>query len=448
MSSSTSAIPPSPYEPHGCAAIHVEHYDLDLSYRVATNRLAGVAVLRLRCRQDLRELALDLTGLAVKKVSVTGARLAKFTHRQGRLRLKLDAKVSAGTVLTITVHYEGHPQPVPSAWGTVGWEELDDGAIVASQPIGASSWFPCNDRPSDKATYRTSVTTESAYRVLAHGVLVEHYVRAATTRWVYVERHPTSTYLATVQIGRYDELELADGAVPQRALVPPAMRATAAELLAEHGALLDHLVELFGPYPFASYTLVFTADELEIPVEAQGVSIFGSNHLAAHDGDERLIPHELAHQWFGNSVSVADWQHIWLNEGFACYAEWLVSPTAGGQSTAAMARMWHQRLSALPHDLVLADPGPANIFDDRIYKRGALTLHALRLRLGDDVFFPIVRDWTARYRYRTVTTADFRDLVVEHARVSGGDPLARAAADLLVRWLDQPALPALPEARD
>lgn len=479
MSSSTSAVPPSPYEPHGCAAIHVEHYDLDLTYRVSTNRLAGVAVLRVRCLEELRDLALDLAGLTVKKVAVEGARLAKFVHRQQRLRLKLDATVPAGAVLTVTVRYEGNPQPVRSSWGTVGWEELEDGALVASQPIGASSWFPCNDRPSDKATYRTSVTTESAYRVLAHGVLVEHYVRAGTTRWVYEERHPTSSYLATVQIGRYEELWLTGrpdvasdrtvppqqgtggivpqrgtggavpqqapgGIVPQRALVPAALRPRAAALLAEHGALMDHLVGMFGPYPFATYTLVFTEDELEIPVEAQGVSIFGANHLEARDGDERLIPHELAHQWFGNSVSVADWQHIWLNEGFACYAEWLVSPTSGGPSTDAMARTWHRRLAAEPQDLVLSDPGPDNIFDDRVYKRGALTLHALRLTLGDVLFFALVRDWTARFRYRTVTTTDFRDLTLEHARVAGGDDLADDVADLLARWLDGTRLPPLP----
>lgn len=444
--SSTAAVPADPYEPHGCAAVHVEHYDLDLSYRVATNRLAGVAVLRVRCLEDLKELALDLAGLTVKKVGVEGARLTKFTHRQQRLRVRLDAPVPVGTVLTITVRYEGYPQPVASAWGTVGWEELTDGALVASQPIGASSWFPCNDRPSEKATYRTAVTTESAYRVHAHGVLVERRARAGTTRWVFEERHPTSSYLATVQIGRYEELVLADGPVPQRALVPPEHRAAATTLLARHGELMEHLVGLFGPYPFATYTLVFTEDALEIPVEAQGVSVFGSNHLRPQGGDERLVPHELAHQWFGNSVSVVGWQHIWLNEGFACYAEWLVSPGAGGPSTDALARLWHKRLSALPQDLVLADPGPTNIFDDRIYKRGALTLHALRLTVGDAVFFALLRDWTARYRYRAVSTADFRALAAEHALVAGGEGQADAVADLLRRWLDRPGLPALPAA--
>ncbi|WP_205739559.1 M1 family metallopeptidase [Georgenia sp. SYP-B2076] len=436
-----------PYEPtHGCRTIHVEHYDLDLSYRVSTNRLTGTAVLRVQAREDLKELALDLEGLTVKKVAVSGAALAKYAHRQSRLRLKLADKVAAGTTFEVTVGYEGYPAPVPSAWGEVGWEELTDGVIVASQPIGASSWFPCNDLPADKATYRTSVTTESAYRVLAHGTLAGRHVRAGTTRWVYEERHPTSAYLATVQIGRYEEVVLAEGPVPQRALVPAHLRGLAREKLAYHGQLMGELTAMFGPYPFSAYTLVFTDDELEIPVEAQGVSIFGTNHLAAQDGEERLIPHELAHQWFGNSVSVDRWQHIWLNEGFACYAEWLWSPLAGGAGTDALARTWHKHLAADEQDLVLADPGPTNIFDDRIYKRGAMTLHALRLTVGDGVFFPLLRDWAARYRYRGVTTDDFRALALEHAEAAGGDTLTRSVRSLLANWLDDARLPALPKA--
>ncbi|GAA1647141.1 M1 family metallopeptidase [Georgenia ruanii] len=433
-----------PYDPHGSGDIHVEHYDLDLSYRVASNRLAGTAGLRVRALTDLRAVVLDLAGLRVKAVSVAGAELARYSHRGDRLRLRLAAPVAAGDLLEVSVRYEGHPEPVPSAWGTVGWEELTDGALVASQPIGASSWFPCNDRPADRATYRTAVTTESAYHVLAHGQLVARTARAGTTTWVYEERHPTAAYLATVQIGRYQEVTLADRPVPQRALVPAALRKDAARLLARHGELVAELARLFGPYPFDAYTLVFTDDDLEIPVEAQGISVFGANHVDPADGDERLVPHELAHQWFGNSVSVATWQHIWLNEGFACYAEWLWSPHAGGPDTDALARTWHERLAGLDEDLVLADPGPENIFDDRVYKRGALALHALRLTLGEEAFFALVRDWTDRFAGRSVTTADFRALAGEHAARSGGERRAEAVADLLTAWLDRPELPPLP----
>jgi aminopeptidase N len=432
-----------PYRPaHGSDTFHVEHYDLELTYRVAANRLSGTATLRLRPLEQLSEISLDLNGFAVENISVIGARLGRYRHRARKLVVKLADDVPAGSELLLTVRYAGNPKPVPSPWGPLGWEELEDGALVASQPTGASSWFPCNDHPADKATYRTALTVDSPYFVLAHGVLTSRRARAATTTWVYEEHHPTSAYLATVQIGPYEELSLATSPVPQRAVLPPSLKKAARARLGHHGKIMRTFTKLFGPYPFASYSLVVTPDELEIPVEALGVSIFGSNHLADED-DQRLVPHELAHQWFGNSVSVTSWQHIWLNEGFACYAEWLWSEAAGDASADALARLWHARLAVLDQDLVLSDPGPGNIFDDRVYKRGALTLHALRRAFGDEPFFALVRDWTTRHRYSAVDTDDFRDLVEEHAALAGGEPLAAELETLLSRWLDSAELPEL-----
>ena len=91
---------------------------------------------------------------------------------------------------------------------------------------------------------------------------------------------------------------------------------------------------LFGPYPFDAYTVVVTDDDLEIPLEAQGLSVFGANHMDGRRGSERLVAHELAHQWFGNSLTVGLWRDIWLHEGFACYAEWLWSEASGGRTAA------------------------------------------------------------------------------------------------------------------
>jgi aminopeptidase N len=428
---------------HGSRDFHVEHYDLDLTYRVSANRLSGTATLQVTVLEEVKEIALDLVGLAVDKLSLSGARLAKYRHRDGRLVLRLAEKVPAGARCTVTVRYSGNPGPVDSAWGPVGWEELDEGALVASQPVGAPSWFPCNDRPADKATYRTSLTVDSPYHVLAHGTLVDRRVRAATTTWVYEERHPTCTYLATVQIGHYSESILASGPVPQRVVAGPRHSQAATVWLERQPEMMSLFTELFGPYPFDAYTLVVTDDDLEIPLEAQGVSIFGSNHLDEADA-ARLVPHELAHQWFGNSLSVASWQHIWLNEGFACYAEWIWSEAAGGPTADSLARRFWTRLHKLDQDLLLADPGPDDLFDDRIYKRGALTLHALRTTMGDAAFFDLVRDWVARNRDGVVTTEAFRSLVAQHAVALGGLKAAVRVAALLLAWLDEEELPTLP----
>ena len=249
--------------------------------------------------------------------------------------------------------------------------------IVAGQPDGAPSWFPCNDLPADKASYRIAVTTESPYTVVANGRLVERRVGASRTTWVYEQPEPMATYLATVQIGRYDQRSHR-AVVPLHTVGPPRLRRAVTHDLGRQPQMLVAFQDMFGPYPFAGYTVVVTDDDLEIPLEAQGLSVFGANHMDGRRGSERLVAHELAHQWFGNSLTVGRWQDIWLHEGFACYAEWLWSERADGRPADDFARAAWERLAALPQDLLLADPGPDLMFDDRLYKRGALTLHALR----------------------------------------------------------------------
>nr|WP_256415840.1 MULTISPECIES: M1 family aminopeptidase [unclassified Frigoribacterium] len=195
-------------------------------------------------------------------------------------------------------------------------------------------------------------------------------------------------------------------------------------------------VERFGPYPFASYSVVVTDDDLEIPLEAQGLAIFGANHADGAGGSRRLIAHELAHQWFGNSVGLTTWRDIWLNEGFACYAEWIWSEASGGPSAARIAAQTRARLAGLPRDLLVGDPGPDLMFDDRVYKRGALAVHALRSAVGDVAFFDVLRAWTAEHRHGVATTADFVALAT---RVSG-----HPVGPLLRPWLDERALPPSP----
>lgn len=417
--------------------VHVEHYDLDLRYRVATNRLAGRATLTVDLRGDVQDLRLGLHRLRVGRVEVDGVRVG-HTHRDGRLTVRLPRGAAAAGRCSVAVEYAGTPVPVASPWGPLGWEELTDGALAANQPTGAPSWFPCHDDPADKATYRTAVTVDQPYRALAHGRLVSQVRRAASTTFVYEEPAPTSTYLATVHVGRYELHELVAQRVPQLVAVTPAHAREARLALADHDAIMTHHEAVFGPYPLAGYTLVVTPDPLDIPLEAQGIGVFGHNHLTGPD--RRLIPHELAHQWFGNAVSVAGWQHIWLNEGPACYAEWLWAAASGGPAVTEAARTWHARLRRAPQDLVLADPGYPRIFDDRVYKRGALALHALDRVLGRESFAAMLGAWTAGHSGGAVTTDDFRDHVVAHA---GGARGERVGA-LLDDWVMRPELPDLP----
>ncbi|MFI6905092.1 M1 family metallopeptidase [Nonomuraea sp. NPDC050394] len=387
----------------------VRHYDLALDYRPGPNRLAGVAKLDAVATEPLEQVRLDLGPLHVSQALVNGVR-CRFTHGGGKLRLTPGGRLPEGREFTVEVRYSGNPRPVPSPWGGLGWEQLEDGALVASQPTGASSWFPCNDRPSDKATYQIAVTTATPYTVVCNGRLTSTRRAGSRTTWVYHEAVPMASYLASVQIGRYQLGDL-PGEVPQRLAVPASAAMRARRALARQDRMMGVFTEWFGPYPFAEYAVVVTEDDLEIPVEAQGMSIFGPSQLA----EERLVAHELAHQWFGNSLTLAHWRDIWLHEGFAAYAEWLWSEESGGESAASHARRWHAALSAQPADLVLADPGPKRLFDDRVYKRGALTLHALRGVLGEPAFRSVLREWADGYRHGTVSTGRFTELAGRYA---------------------------------
>ncbi|MCO8271687.1 M1 family metallopeptidase [Actinoplanes sp. TRM 88003] len=421
---------------HGNGGYRVLRYDLDLDYRVVSNRLAGKATITAQTVQGLSRFSLDLGQFRIQDVRVDGRR-ATWTHRAGKLRVKPEKPIGYGATFKVEVRYAGTPVPISGRWGDIGWDELTDGVLVASQPIGAPSWFPCNDRPDDKATFLVTLTAATPYTVVVTGDLVSKRRGAGTTTWVYERNEPTAPYLMSVQIGRYELIDLAPGAgVPQRAAVPPRLRTVFRHDFGRHGEIMAALERLFGPYPFREYVVVVADDDLDDPVEAQGMAVFGRNHLDGRRTHERLVAHELAHQWFGNSLTVADWRHIWLNEGFATYAEWLWSSVSGGPSAEIHAARWHIWLLSHPATVSIADPGVDRMFDPLVYKRGALTLHALRTTIGDPAFFAMLRSWVAEHQHRTVTTDQFR----RHAQRFSATPLD----DFFTAWLDRPALPPLP----
>ena len=388
---------------------HVTHYDLNFDYKVAPNRLDAVATLTLTTWRELNHLTLDLTsGLAVRRVEASsGFGVKRYRQSGGKLRITFDQFIPVDTELQLTIRYGGTPRPRRTAWGLLGWEELENGALTANQPDGAPSWFPCDDTPDEKATYTFNVRADRGY------------VAVTTTT-----ARPMATYLATVQVGQFHREALGRNTM---AWLPPN---TPVGDLDKQQAMLDYFQTVFGPYPFEDYQVVVHEDELEIPLEAQGLSIFGVNHLR---GNERLIAHELAHQWFGNSLGIAQWEDIWLNEGFACYAEWLWADFSGQMPIDASVRTHYDKIA--PMHFTLKDPGPRDMFDDRVYKRGAITLHALRRTAGDPAFFAAVRDYVARGAHGVVEPFD---LVNAFARQGV------AVGDVLDAWVNHPELPECP----
>lgn len=416
----------------------VTHYDLDLTYRVEPNMLQGEAILHIRALEDFDKLTLDLGGAMVaRRITAKHApRVAKFRLSAGKLRLTFADTIAEDQEFELHIRYGGSPRPLRTPWGEIGWEETDSGSLVASQPNGAPSWFPCDDTPSEKATYDICITADDPFVVISNGKLVSRRSAGGSmTRWHYRVKHPMATYLATVQIGEYSEIDLGRDV---RAWAPARLKQVVLEEFAQQQEMLDFYSSLFGHYPFPDYQVVITDDELEIPLEAQGLSIFGSNHVKGDHLFERLIAHELSHQWFGNSVGLSEWKDIWINEGFACYCEWLWFEHAHGRPAHDSARSHYQVLARKRQDIVLGDPGTRDMFDDRVYKRGALTVHALRRLLGDEIFFLTVREYLSAAQHSTVTPED----LISRLRAVAVDPSAVDA--LLDEWLNHEALPKFP----
>jgi aminopeptidase N len=412
----------------GNGGYEVRHYSLKLDYQPQNEQLAGTTTITARATQDLSRFNLDLRGYKVSSVSVNGA-AASFTRKGQELTITPSAGLRRGREFSVRVVYAGHANYVLDPdHSKDGWIPTDDGAFVVNEPQGSPTWFPANDTPKDFATYDFAITVPEGRTALANGSLVSQTDNGATTTWRWREDRPMATYLSTATNGFFEtRFRTLPNGLPEYNAVDPQTRPFGQKdpnpqlawdrLAATQEPALNLFIQLYGPYPFESIgAIVDWAPNVFYSLESQTKPNYW------HVASVATIVHEIAHQWFGNAVVLERWPDMWLNEGFATWSEWIWSEKTGGRT----AQQEFDALYATPEDSAAGQdlwfPAPnglhdaSELFHTPVYDRGAMTLQALRQKLGNAVFFQIVRSWYAENRHQNVTTQDFIALA---ERVSG-----------------------------
>jgi aminopeptidase N len=421
-----------PYYPDaGNGGYDVGHYALDLTWDPDAGRLQGTAALTATATQDLSSFSLDLAEVDVSAVTVDGAEAPWDGPAGGEMTVTPAQPLAEGAEFSVAVSYGSTPLTADGSNAFApGWFANGGEMFVLFDPNGAPTLFPVNDHPTDKATYSFRITAPEASEVAANGLLTGTEPGDGVKTWVYESAHPMASYLVQVVIGDLEfEEATGPGGLPIRHAFDTGILDDIEPAVDRIGDMIEFYESRFGPYPFEAYGMVVLDVPLGLALETQTLSTFGT--LLAED--ENVVAHELAHQWFGDDVSVATWQDIWLNEGFATYAQWMWSEHAGGPT--ADERAADESANPQAYPLPPADPGADSMFDNSVYIRGAITLHALRRTIGDDDFFELLQTWVDRYGGNSAGTADFEALAEE---VSGEE-----LTPLFDAWLRAPALPDL-----
>ncbi|MGW8064994.1 M1 family metallopeptidase [Streptomyces ziwulingensis] len=409
-----------PYFPKaGNGGYDIGHYDLTLAFDPDAGHLDGTATITARASRDLSVFNLDLKGLEVEKVTVEG-RDARFNRAGQELTVRPARELGDGETFRTTVRYSGEPVTVTDPDGSEeGWLPTEDGAVGLGQPTGSMAWFPGSHHPSDKATYDLRVTVPKGLGAVSNGELADETTRDGRTTFTWHTAEPMSSHVVTVAVGDWetDRSTTGDG-LPVYTAVDPQQAEASRAVLKRIPEVMEWAQENFGPYPFSSTgAIVDRVEDAGYALETQNRPYFPGAP------DTVLLVHELAHQWYGNSVSPKTWRDMWLNEGFATYAEWLWEEDEGGDTAQetfealydgtyypdedANASIW-----AFPP----ADPpGAEDISASPVYQRGAMVLHKIRRTVGDDAFLALLRGWAGAHRHGNADTGDFTAYVEKSA---------------------------------
>ncbi|WP_411757471.1 M1 family metallopeptidase [Streptomyces venezuelae] len=426
-----------PYFPKlGNGGYDVAHYGLTLGYDPDSRHLTGTAEITARATKNLSSFNLDLKGLDVSGITVEG-KAARFQRAGHELRVRPADELDRGETFRAVVRYSGTPETITDDDGAEeGWLKTDDGALALGEPAGSMAWFPGNHHPSDKASYDIQVTVPKGLKAVSNGELTRESTKNGRTTFAWHSAEPMASYLATVAIGEYEmRTSTTKDGLPVITAVDPSQAKASKKVLAKIPDVIEWSEYNFGPYPFSSTgAIVDREDDAGYALETQNRPVFPG----APSTD--LLVHELAHQWFGNSVTPKSWRDMWLNEGFATYATWLYDEDHDGDSAQktfdALYKGDYYEDKA-DNEAIWAFPparptDAASISDPPVYDRAAMVIHKIRQAVGDDAFYDIVQGWTKTYRHKNADTNDFTEYVEEHA---GGDGARARVSRIWGDWL-------------
>ncbi|MGW0842098.1 M1 family metallopeptidase [Streptomyces sp. NPDC002787] len=422
-----------PYFPRlGNGGYDVTHYALDLTYEPPSEtrnegeggRLRGTAVITARAARDLDTFNLDLKGTDVESVAVDGS-AARWKRSGQELTVTPGGEgLAKGETFRTTVRYSGAPETITDPDGSrEGWLPTADGVLALGEPTGSMTWFPGNHHPSDKAAYDIEVTVPEGLRAVSNGELRSESTRNGRTTYSWHTAEPMASYVATIAIGAYEIRTSRGGPFPVYVAVDPSQVEDSRAVLGRIPEVMEWAEANFGPYPFSSTgAIVDRPEDVAYALETQNRPVFpGAPHIS-------LLVHELAHQWYGNSVSPKSWRDMWLNEGFATYAEWLWQEDHGGDSAQEIFDALYEgdpfadgaSADAASNEALWGfppakPPSAARISDQPVYDRGAMVLHKIRQAVGDDAFPGLLRGWATAHRHGNADTADFTAYVEKYA---------------------------------
>jgi aminopeptidase N len=420
-----------PFFPHsGDIGFDVSHYDARISFQPGSGDIGATTTIEATTLEPLARFSLDLDGLHVTRVDVD-AKPAAFARDKGKLTITPASPLPADTPFTTVVHYGGRPRKIIEPGGSLnGWLQTNDGAMAVGESVGTPSWLPCNGRLTDKATFDMHLTVPKDLKGVSNGRLLHVTRRGSHKTFHWREAQPMDAYLVVIDIGRGRLIRSEISGIPTWTMVDPDLAKRWRRALAAFPGILRFESKIFGPYPFDAAGSIVDPGDFNNALESQARPIYD------FPPSRIVIVHEMAHQWFGDSVGLKRWPDIWLNEGFATWAEWYYEERHGGPSALQTFR-YFRHVSAFYTEFWNPPPGnprkPRNLFAFSVYMRGGMTLEALRLKIGTKEMLEVLRDWATEHRYGSAETSQFIALAEQ---VSGQN-----LHPLFQHWLFEPGKP-------